>query len=150
MKWIEYKNHIKQFTSFDNKIKNDYFGAIIKSHIDGKKNILIDILVQSKTPYIFLYLPNAVITSSDIKEKQIGLRKKWKKDTQVNELKIQTKGKDIEINELNTQVIELKMQINSLNDIIKEQNKKYQELQTQMNKILSNYNLLNENKNNGS
>ena len=44
------------------------------------------------------------------------------------------KGKDTEVNEL-------KLQINSLNDIIKDQNKNYQELKTQMNEILSNFNL---------
>ena len=44
------------------------------------------------------------------------------------------KGKDTEVNDL-------KLQINSLNDIIKDQNKNYQELKTQMNEILSNFNL---------
>ena len=79
MKLIEYKNHMEQFTSIDNKFKNDYFGAIIKSHIDGKKNILIDILVQSKTPYIFLYLPSAVITWSIHLGETDRLKKEMKK-----------------------------------------------------------------------
>ena len=167
MKLIEYKNHMEQFTSIDNKFKNDYFGAILKSHIDGKKNILIDILVQSKTPYIFLYLPSAVITysihlgetdrlkkemkkkDSEINELQIQMKGK---DSEINKLQIQMKGKDIEVNELqiqmkkkDTEVNELYLRINSLNNIIEDQNKKYQELQTQMNEFLSNFNSPNKN-----
>ena len=165
MKLIEYKNHINQFTSIDNKFKNDYFGAIIKSHIDGKKNILIDILVQSKAPYIFLYLPNAVITWSIHLGETDRLKKEMKKkDTEVNDLKIQMKRKDDEVGELKIQmkrkdneVGELKLQINgliditkNLNKIIEDQNKQYQALKIKMNEILSNNNLLIKNKNIGT
>ena len=165
MKLIEYKNHINQFTSINNKFKNDYFGAIIKSHIDGKKNILIDILVQSKAPYIFLYLPNAVITWSIHLGETDRLKKEMKKkDTEVNDLKIQMKRKDDEVGELKIQmkrkdneVGELKLQINgliditkNLNKIIEDQNKQYQALKIKMNEILSNYNLLIKNKNIGT
>ena len=109
-----------------------------------QKNILIDILIQSKTPYIFLYLPSAVITWSIHLGETDRLKKEMKKkDTEVNELKMQMKEKNTEVNEL-------KKQINSLIDIIKGQNKKYQKLETQMNEIISNYKLLNEKKNNGS
>ena len=152
IKLIEYKNHMKQFTSIDNKFKNEYFEAIIKNHKYGKnKNILIDILIQSKTPYIFLYLPNAVITWSlhlgeidrlkkqmEGKDTEVNKLKKQmeEKDTEVNKLKKQMEGKDTEINKLDTKVNELNMKIISLSEAQESQTKKYQELEAKIQALL--------------
>ena len=98
-KMIEYKKHYEKFESVDEKFRNDHYKKIIslprkfKAEIRDEQNAdLINIIINSSIPYIFIYVPSV----SDV------ISKVQKKDPAIDDLnsrltELEKKVKEMEI-----------------------------------------------------
>lgn len=126
IKLIEYKKHYTEFTSIDDRFKNCYFEKIIERHGNNSKSILIDIIVNSKIPYIILYLPSTIISWSIYLNDNELLRKEMKQ-------------KDDEIKKLNQKVDSLKVSLET-------QEKEIEDLKNKFNQAILEFRNSNQNK----
>ncbi len=78
MKMIEHKIHFNKFKEIDKEYRNEYYEKIVEEHKEptSKSSILIDFLINSKIPYIVLFIQDPAYIYSSNRNEINELKKK--------------------------------------------------------------------------
>ena len=125
LKKIEHEIHYKKFTQIDNEFKNKSFNQIIDNYNNIRKieNVFFDLLINSKIPYIILYIPNNITKLTLNQEKiynlEILIKQLKEKDDirekEIKQLKEKDDKREKEMKKLNDDINDLRILLNKLN-----------------------------------
>ena len=118
IKIIDYGIHFKKFSQIEDKFKNISFNQIINNYSKPKKseNVFFELLINSKIPYIFLYIPNN-ITSFTINEDKIHTLEMQVLNNQkeMEDLKNKDKERENEMKKLSEDIKAMKKLLSEFN-----------------------------------